>query len=213
MDLKNKTALILYEYSGVFTNLYKELGYNTIQVDKEFGQDVRLLEYDPVLNVECILAFPPCTYFAVSGNKYRDKEKAIKSDKDFQSLYEENIQEGLSCVDVVFRLIHLHRPKYWMIENPIGTLQRYIGKSKHIFSPFEYAGYLDNPENEAYTKKTCLWGDFTMPDKKPVEPIKGSLMHTNIRDPKKRSLSPSGFAKAFVIANTGGQNAQRLLFS
>jgi hypothetical protein len=81
-----------------------------------------------------------------------------------------------------------------------------LGRPKLIFNPCDYGNN--------YTKKTCLWGNFNMPIKNYVEPefvITGgnrmSKVHYNaFRLPKDkraeaRSITPSGFAKAFYEAN------------
>ena len=111
-------------------------------------------------------------------------------------------------------MIHLYNPKFWFIENPVGRLVQYIGKPQYYFNPYEFAGYIETPCNEAYTKKTCLWGSFKEPKKKVVEPIHGSMFHklqnpitkkyysfNDVEGKKWRSKTPLGFAKAFVNAN------------
>lgn len=40
-----KTILSLYDFSGVWSQPYRDAGYNVIQVDLKRGQDVRTLEY------------------------------------------------------------------------------------------------------------------------------------------------------------------------
>lgn len=72
------------------------------------------------------------------------------------------------------------------------------------FNPCDYAGYADDPELEAYSKGTLLWGSFTKPVPCPVEPVLGSKMH-RLPDSRGRtalrSATPSGFARAFFLAN------------
>ncbi len=200
---QDKTILVLYEVSGTFSNLYRELGYNVVQIDKQLdGSDVRLMQ-KKYKNVVGILAFPPCTHFAGSGARWwyaKGKEPLI---------------EALTNVDAVFRMVKIYNPDFYVIENPIGRLTRFIGKPKFIFNPCEFAGYLDNPEDEAYTKKTCLWGEFDIPIKKHVKSVHGSMMH-KLKNPKTgkfysfndqegknwRSKTPLGFARAFVEANS-----------
>ena len=93
-----------------------------------------------------------------------------------------------------------------MIENPVGTLSTHWRKPDAQFDPCDYAGYLDDPDADAYTKRTCLWtgGGFVVPLPKPVFPFQGSKMHlvppgdnrANIR-----SATPRGFAQAVFEAN------------
>jgi len=153
-------------------------------------------------NVIGILAFPPCNHLAGSGARWW-KNKGNKP-----------LLDALSMVDAVFRMVQIYRPYFWMIENPVGRLRHYIGKPKYLFNPCQFAGYLKNPDNEAYTKKTCLWGNFNIPQPKPVYPKHGSMMHS-LKNPKTgkfysftglevknwRSKTPKGFANAFIEVN------------
>ena len=91
-----------------------------------------------------------------------------------------------------------YQPKFWAIENPVGTLHRWLGKPVMYFQPYEYG--------DPYTKKTCLWGNFKIPKKNPVEPTEGSKMWKKYggksdRTKTLRSITPPGFAKAFFEAN------------
>jgi hypothetical protein len=89
-----------------------------------------------------------------------------------------------------------------------------MGKPDHIFDPCDYAGYSPTPEKDAYSKKTCLWGQFKMPEKKRVEPImyttkngkKGSYMWAKLggkseKTKELRSTTPMGFSYAFFEGN------------
>jgi hypothetical protein len=189
----DKTIILLYEYSGVFTRLYREAGYNVIQVDYQIDKtDVRLMKKIKG-NVYGILAFPPCTHLASSGARWWN-------DKGEPALL-----EALSTVDAVYRMVGIYQPSgFWGLENPIGRLVHYIGKPDFTFDPCDYAGYADNPDEEAYTKKTYLWGVFNNPVRKAVPPVLGSKMHTMSKVPDRqniRSKTPEGFARAFFNAN------------
>lgn len=72
-------------------------------------------------------------------------------------------------------------------------------------------------ECNAYEKKTGIWGQYN-PDwgRKPIEPVKinpegYSAMH-RIRCPKKRSVTPKGFAKAFSNAQKSFVPSQRQVY-
>lgn len=203
-----KKILALYELSGVFTKLYKEAGFDVIQKDIQLdGKDLRLMEYinDDIYG---IISHPPCTHFAGSGARWWKN----KGDKP--------LIDGLSMVDVVLRMVAIYKPKFWFIENPVGRLKDYLGKPTLYFHPYEYAGHLfekwENPQDEAYTKKTCLWGEFNIPTKLPVK-CERSGDYNDIHYPRDkngkaygwntiecknaRSKTPIGFAKAFVEFN------------
>jgi site-specific DNA-cytosine methylase len=175
----------LCDYSGEWAKPYKEAGHEVVLVDLKYGQDVRLL-LKPDRKVDVVLAAPPCTVFAGSGAKWRSL-RAISE-----------VLEGLSIVDACLRFIYATRPKIWALENPVGWLRDYIGEPKLYFDPCDYG--------DPYTKNKCLWGEFNIPVKTPVEPTEGSKIHLNYggrseRTKTLRSITPLGFARAFYKAN------------
>ena len=187
---ESKTILSLCDYTGTWSEPYKEAGYNVVRVDIQHGDDVRLVEV--MEGVHGVIAQPPCTHFAGSGARW------------WESKGEEAIIEGLQIVDACLRIIMVHRPAWWVLENPVGRLTRWIGPWRMTFQPHEYAGWADAPESEAYTKRTCLWGEFNMPEKKDVGNQLGSVMHLVPPGENRqniRSATPSGFARAFFVAN------------
>lgn len=192
IDNSEKIILDLCGGTGAWSKPYKEANY-----------DVRLItlpEYDVQLykspnNVYGILAAPPCTAFAVSGARWW----GVKGDNA--------LIKGLNIVDACMRIILITNPHFWCLENPVGRLKRYIGNYKLIFNPCDYG--------DAYTKKTCLWGEFNIPVKNQVEPIyyyydngkkRGSWYYCKTggnseRTKILRSITPAGFAKAFFEVN------------
>ncbi len=186
-----KTIISLCDYSGNWAKPYKDNGFDVIQVELLLDQDIRLFKKikDDVYG---ILAAPPCTEFAGSGARWW-------KNKNPQLLF-----DNIALVDACFRIIVVHNPKFWVLENPVGRLVHWIGKPKYIFNPCDYG--------DAYTKKTCLWGKFNIPKKNPVDP-KFIVMPNGKRmsalhyfgSPKtrstKRGITPMGFAKAFYEAN------------
>jgi len=164
--------------SGAWSEPYYDAGYTVKFIDIERGTDVRL--YEPPRKVHGVLAAPPCTMFASSGACRQRTEQEIIS--------------ALSIVDACMRIIKVTNPVWWALENPVGTLRKYLGTPTLIFNPCDYG--------DDYTKKTLLWGDFTIPKASPTVPTQGSKMNTKIRDPKKRAETSFCFASAFFEANT-----------
>jgi len=197
---QNKIILDLCGGTGSWSKPYKENGYDVRIIDaNEWGNldegiDIRLFKKikEPVYG---ILAAPPCTHFAGSGARWW-KDKGI-----------EPLKDGLSIVDSVFRIVFAHKPKFWVMENPVGRLVHYVGKPKMIFNPCDYG--------DPYTKKTCLWGEFNIPKQNIVEPefvilpdgkrmskIHHKTFSMNPKDrARERSKTPPGFAKAFYESN------------
>jgi len=178
-----KTILSLCDWSGEWPKPYREAGYDVIQVDIKRGGDVRLME-KPDVEIHGILAAPPCTMFAASGNRWQ------RSDDD--------IRDALAIVDACLRLVVITKPVWWALENPVGKLTRYLGKAPMYFQPWMYG--------DPYSKLTGIWGEYHEPAKTPVENTEGSKMWSNYggkseRTKTARSMTPQGFARAFFKAN------------
>lgn len=189
-----KIILDLCAGTGAWSKPYKDAGYD-VRVVTLPEQDVRL--YIPPKDVHGILAAPPCTHFSGSGARWWARKGPGA------------LLEALTVVDACLRIIFVCQPVFWALENPVGRLVHHLGKPVLYFQPWEYG--------DPYTKKTCLWGQFTMPARTPCEPTvdfnKGhnkpqrrfpSKMHLLSPSSDRgilRSITPPGFAKAFFEAN------------
>jgi hypothetical protein len=177
-----KTILDLCGGSGAWSRPYADAGYDVRIIDPcRDGGDVRVFQFldEPVHGV---LAAPPCTIFASSGARWHRTEGEL--------------QEALAIVDACLRIVVVHRPEWWALENPVGTLRRYLGPPRWKFNPSDYG--------DPYTKKTLLWGDFNIPFVQPVVATEGSRLHRLSPTPDRaalRSVTPAGFAQAFFDAN------------
>lgn len=94
-----------------------------------------------IIKWDMIIAFPPCTYLTVTGNRWFDidkyGEKAIQRHKD----REEAIKFFMLFANADCERI--------AIENPIGTISTAWRKPDQIIHPYYYG----DPER----KSTCLW--------------------------------------------------------
>ena len=90
---------------------------------------------------DMIIAFPPCTYLTVTGNRWfnieRYGEKAIQRHKE----------RDLS-IDF-FKTIHDSNCEKIAIENPVGVMSTNLRKPDQIIQPYEHG----HPARKA----TCLW--------------------------------------------------------
>lgn len=106
---------------------------------------------------DMILAFPPCTYLTVAGNRYfnieRYGEKAVERIKKSQ----EGAAFFMEFVEADCKRI--------AIENPVGRMNTLYRKPDQIINPFNFG--------HPISKKTCLW-------LKGLEP----LIHTNEVEPE-----------------------------
>lgn len=203
-------AIFLCDRTGVAANPWAEVGIECWCVDIQHSirnprveglihyvwGDVR--SWHPPENVRVIHlgAMPPCTDVAVSGAR------------DFVTKGLAKLTDALDIFNACQRAAGWCGAPFW-IENPVGVLSSHIRKPDWAFNPCDYAGYRSDPTPEAYTKKTCLWtgNGFVMPDLRPVEPVKGSMMH--LLPPSKgrgdlRSVTPEGFSRAVFAANWKG---------
>lgn len=114
---------------------------------------------------DMIIAFPPCTYLTVTGNRWfnieRYGDKAIQRHKD----REEAIKFFMMFANADCEKI--------VIENPVGVMSSEWRKPNQIINPYQFG--------DPFEKKTCLW-------------IKGlpNLVPTDVVDPPKRTEFASG---------------------
>lgn len=177
----DKIILDLCGGTGAWSEPYRRAGYS-VKVVTLPDVDVRLFEY--ARNIYGVLAAPVCTDFAGSGARWwRGKPPPY---------------EGLSIVDACLRIVAVTQPHFWVLENPVGRLRRWLGPPVMYFDPCDYG--------DPYTKRTCLWGKFNRPKLRRVKPTKGSAMWARYggkseRTKRLRSVTPPGFARAFFEAN------------
>lgn len=184
----------LCDRTGIMVKPWLDDGYPCIIVDIEHPRGVtreglltkvgcRVEDYKMPRDFFYGIAQPPCTDLTISGaHKWEEKgPERLKAAVDFAKLCWLKISAG----------------EKYSLENPIGRLPKYWRKYNFIFNPNEYAGYLKSAV-EAYTKKTCIWcgGSFIIPKKRPVFPIKGSIITNNLTTGKRRSVAPLGWAIA-----------------
>jgi len=190
---------------------YRNAGYDVRLV----GESIGVENYHPPENVYGIIANPPCTQFSFAKTN---------------SKYPRDIEKGLVCIRHCLRIIweaqyNLPTPlakrttlKFWALENPFGLLRRFLGHPVLIYSPEEYGDF--------YQKKTCLWGFFNIPKKKPTTKFSKDYIHTigsngnplkkfdklktkeihpdyygKLTRQERRSICSKKFAKAFFEAN------------
>lgn len=137
--------------------------------------------------------FPPCTDLAVSGARW------------FASKGLRRLSQAIELFAVAQELTAWAECPY-LIENPVSAISSYWRKPDHSFHPWEFAGYLDEPEAENTTKLTCLWtgGGFVMPEKKPAPaPHRNDVWRMPPGEDRAdiRSKTPRGFARAVFATN------------
>ncbi len=106
---------------------------------------------------DMIIAFPPCTYLTVTGNKWFNVERY-----GMKAIYRLISRE--EAVDFFMKFVNADCDRI-AIENPVGVMSTIYKKPTQIVHPY----YFGDPER----KKTCLW-------------LKGlpELIPTNIVEPE-----------------------------
>ena len=181
MNNSKKIILDLCGGTGAWSKPYASAGYD-VRIITLPKHDVRL--YIPPANVYGILAAPPCCHLAGSGARWW----RIKG--------EEKLLDALGIVDACLRIIHVCKPRFWALENPVGRLVRWLGRPVLYFRPYEFG--------DPRQKKTCLGGIFSEPRRCLFYELLGQIIWRMPPSPErkaKRSITPPGFAQAFFEAN------------
>lgn len=149
-----RTLLSLFDYSGQWSDPFRNGGWNVIQWDIKLSDlmDINILQdaetcLEMFENVDGIIAAVPCTDFTNSGAQY-------------WPLKDENGKtvESLELVYQVQRLADLFTPTdpeydgtfFWSIENPVGRLSKLVPElgQPYYFNPWEFAGYTNPTTND-----------------------------------------------------------------
>lgn len=201
----NKIVLDLCGGTGSWSKPYVEAGYDVRIITLP---DYDVTTYVPPQNVYGILAAPPCTEFSILNCKAEARER--------------NVDEGMVTVNACIEITRGCNCKFWALENPTGFLREYIGNPKYTFQPWWFG--------DGWTKRTDIWGEFNIPDRKYYEwkdvpklniytrPNREkpsiAFLHKSAQkdipqigelciktDADLRAVTPPGFARAFFEAN------------
>lgn len=207
--MSKPAAIFLYDKTGIAAQPWADAGIecwcvdiqHSIRRDRKVGNvnfvwgDARSWCPPSGLEIIFVASFSPCTDVTVAGARDFVKKGGIML-RDAIEMFEAGRQAAAWSGAPYF------------CENPVGVLSSlpHIGKPDFYFHPSDYAGYADDPDSEAYTKKTCLWtgNGFVMPAKKPVDAVLGSkmwLMPPSADRADLRSATPQGFSRAIFQAN------------
>ncbi len=229
-----RTLLSLFDHSGVWSAPFRAAGWTVVQVDIKDGGDVRRLDAEALLRehgaIDGLLAAPPCTDFTRSGAahwKAKDRDGRTAASVELV----EATMRLVRALSPAFWA--LENPV-----GRLARMVPAVGQWGLIFDPCDYAGWTSPTEEElarldemrarapskalfstedvelvkrvgAYTKKTCLWGSFNLPEKRRIEPVHTSsqgswlmaLGGKSEATKAARSDTPVGFASAFFEVN------------
>ena len=141
-------VLVACEESQAVCKAFREKGHEAYSCDIvpcSGGHTEWHLQQDvlPLLKEkwDIIIAFPPCTYLTVTGNRWfnidRYGEKAIQRHKDRKD-----------AIDFFMAFANADCERI-AIENPVGIMSSEWRKPNQIINPWQFG--------DAFQKKTCLW--------------------------------------------------------
>lgn len=141
-------VLIACEFSQVVTEAFTKLGHYAMSCDllpaektyPHYQGDVIDLLNNTWDEWDMMIAFPPCTYLTVSGNRWFKPE--------YQARFPDRIKQREAAADFFIYLAEFPIAKI-AVENPVGIMSRIYRKPDQIVQPFHFG----SPER----KTTCLW--------------------------------------------------------
>lgn len=171
-SIETMKVLLACEESQAVTKEFRKLGHEAYSCDIlecsgghpewHIQEDVSKLLKE---KWDMIIAFPPCTYLTVTGNRWFNIEKygdkAIKRHQDREEAIKFFMMFANANCDKI------------AIENPVGVMSTEWRKPNQIIQPYQFG--------DPFEKKTCLW-------------LKGLpiLISTKIVQPPKRTKFKSG---------------------
>jgi len=188
-------VLIACEYSGAVRDAFIKQGHDAMSCDL-LPTDVPGPHYQgsvtDILNDgwDLMIAHPPCTYLAVSGNRWLYNKDGSKNEERWA-----NRREALDFV----RLLMDSPIKRIAVENPVSVISSEIRKPDQIIQPWQFG-------DEAQ-KTTCLWLK-NLPKLKPTKIVGKGEMVTY----KSGNTMPKWYADAFKLPKAERQKLRSKTF-
>jgi len=145
MTDKLLNVLIGCEFSGLVRDAFIAHGHDAVSCDlldsERPGPHIKGDVLDSINDgFDMMIAFPPCTYLAVSGNKWMKPE--------YQTRFPDRQQQRKDAIEFFIKLVNAPIDKI-CIENPVGIMSTEYRKPDQYIQPYQFG----HPE----TKKTGLW--------------------------------------------------------
>jgi len=133
------TILVACEHSGRIRDALTKRGFDAVSCDlkisdtpgKHYVGDVREILFEA--NWDAVIAHPPFTHTAVSGNRW----------------FKEKIADGRQQQGIDFFLMFTKLKCPFAIEHPVSIMSTKYRKPDQIIQPYQFG--------HPTTKKTCLW--------------------------------------------------------
>jgi hypothetical protein len=189
--------LVACEESQAVTIELRKLGHEAYSCDIEpcsGGHPEWHLQQDvtPLLKKEwdMIIAFPPCTFLTVSGNRWFNVAK-------YGDKARERERERAKAIDFFMLFANAECPKV-AIENPVGIMSTTFRKPDQIIQPYMFGDHA--------RKGTCLWLKG-LPKLKPTNIVDEGESFEWIDKHGKKKRQPMWLYEAFVNAKNQTERA------
>lgn len=144
----SKRVLLACEESQTALKRFLEKGFNAYSCDilpcsgeysdRHIQSDVtKILKRD----WDIVIAFPPCTYLTVTGNKWFKPE--------FKERFPTRGEDRLRAIEFFKMFAELSHVKHIAIENPVGIMSTVYRKPDQYIQPYMFG--------DPHSKKTGLW--------------------------------------------------------
>ncbi len=142
-------VLVACEESQAVTIEFRKLGHEAFSCDLlpcSGGHPEWHIEGDVTsllhawLGWDMVLAFPPCTYLTVTGNKWMKPE--------YRDRFPNRIKQREDAIRFFLKLVNTDVNKV-CVENPIGIMSTHFRKPDQIIHPYHFG--------HTVRKSTCLW--------------------------------------------------------
>lgn len=142
----------IIECSGGHPEWHIKADVLKILPERDEGNPVQLIEFQTMDGVwhdvcqwDMVIAFPPCTYLTVTGNRWFNAEKYGEKATQRQRQREAAVRffEAIASADC----------SRIAIENPVGIMSTRFRKPDQIIQPWQFA----LSDEEKTEKTTCLW--------------------------------------------------------
>ena len=141
-------VLVACEESQRVANEFRKLGheaYSCDLIESSGGHDEIHIKTDALqllkMKWDLVIAHPPCTYLACSGNRWFNEEKYGEKARERKRLREEAAQFFMCFIEC--------DSPHIAVENPIGYMSTVYRKPDQIIQPYEFG--------DTERKATCLW--------------------------------------------------------
>lgn len=134
-------------------------------------------------NPDVMLCGPPCERFSIACRTWPKI----------------GIKKAMECVGACFEAIAVLKPKFWLIENPMGRLRWFLGKPGMTIRQCDYGA--------PYLKKTDLWGNVPLPLLQATKEAKFWVFKEGHFNAKKAKPTPSYFH--YGTSGSGNGKAKR----